>query len=889
VRAPPVIGARLWRGGVCALTLWPHAPAQAGGPLRVEDVGVVFALGGEGSTHVSRLAPCGDAAAYDAAALVPAATFPAAGRELVTGALVRLAHGYVACHDAEDGPLSFTDVGIVMVGCAALQSRVRVACLTPAAAAPAPYARAALLPATPLREGDLVRAAPGQDALPGGLSLGAVGAVTAPPPGAEADSETLHVQLLVAQERQWSYDLRALELASRLEPGRVSLEPPLPPALHVGQFVRLAPGATQVRVRWLADSPHEDDNADAADSSAAAWLRPGELGVVLWVRGRRAPVTARRIGAIEGCEYEPGALAPADAPPAPLEVGDRVIRCPEYRGPLPSRALGTQLEREHVGMVTSVSGPATARLLRVAAPDGGVRTYRESALERAQVPRQVPAPATPPNGVLLEEVHGHPLGARAAVWPLMARYGGYCDLCSGDATHSSAARCTAGCAFDVCAMCLRALMASTPDGAAVAALSDEDVSAEQLLAVAAPAAAAAAAAAPVAAAAPAGAQPPLSPAPSATAAQPRTALHELPLTRGDIVTLTDGYERYGDAADGPLRPGQRGRVTRVMAREALSVRIVLESADAALDDAEDNDARVAGMYWYYMRAAVELVPPAEPPHGRACAVPMLVALAAVRFSAARSAARVQQLASARSGGGLVPLRVVGGGASAQPGSSSRSRNTWSFIDGPEAGGAGGGAAAAAAFEQDAPASAVAALRSRIAACALHGVAPLDDEKEEEYIRAAASHTAESDAESEQAFFDEYDSDDEEEDEEEDEEDEGNANNAVRNEHGDVNEGGGRHVSTLDWPMELRVCRDALVASSMAALGAIGGDAWKRPTHVTFCATAGAPPEEGSDAGGLTREWYSVTARALMELPVICPTVRASAAQRAACFTSLFHR
>jgi hypothetical protein len=814
-------------------------------------VGVVLELGNNAAAQVSlsRLTPSGAAATYDAAALVLAATFPAAGGEFGTGALVRLAHGYAACGDAEGGPLAFADVGIVTVG----RSRARVARLAPAdaaaAAGAAPYARTALVlatprparaaAATPLRDGDLVREAPGQEAPSGLLSMGAVGVVTMPPPGAAVDDATLYVQLLVAQPPEWFYDLSALERTSRHEPGRVSNEPPPPAALRVGQFVRLVPGVAQIRSSaGLVTLPHEDDDADAADSAAASWLRPGELAVVTRVRGRRERVSARRVGSIATCDYAPGALAPADAP-APLTAGDRVVLCPGYTGPLPSQARGARLEREHVGVVASLSGPAAARRLRVAAPDGHVRTYRAGALERAQLPRQVPAPVTPPCSVLLE-VHGHPLGARAAVWPFMQRYDGYCDVCGSDAERASAARCTAGCGFDVCAPCLRALVASLPNGDAVAALDGEEITAERVLTAVAPAGALAAA--------PAG-TPLLSPAPSATAAQPRTALHELPLTRGDIVTLANGYERYGDAADGPLRPGLRGRVTRIMAREALSVRVVLESADPACDDADDDGEDVAN--WYYMRAALALVPPAAPPHGRASAVPMLVALAAVRFSAARSAGRAPQSpqlagASSSGGGGLVPARSVGGGASSQPGTS-RSRNAWSFIDGPAAD--GGGAAAAAVFEQDAPATVVAALRSRIVACALHGAAPPDEEEDAKGSAATAVGTADSDAESEQELESGGESGDE--------------------------EGGGRrgHAAELETFKEVHVRRDAVVASSMAALGAIGGDSWKHPTHVSFSATSGARQEEGSDAGGLTREWYSVTARALMELPVICPTVR----------------
>ena len=673
--------------------------AQANGPLGVDDVGVVVESTAHGAVSVCRLRPCdGGDCAYPAAALALATAFPAAGGELGAGTVVRLAPGYSAIGDAESGPLAFADVGLVTSG----RGIARVVRLVPAGD-PLPVPRAALLPAmppaernapaAPLREGDFVRASDAGRAA-GVLADGDVAVVVTPDIG----GDTVYVRLMERDVASWSYRPEALERAPRLEPERESAEPPAPPVLRVGQFARLAPDATRIRAEG-ASEPHEDDSVEAADGEASAWLRPGETAIVLSVRGRRNPVFARRIGdSCRGCMYAPGALVPAPPPP-PLAAGDAVVLCAEYTGPLPSLARGPRLERDHVGSVVAVCGPATQRRLRVAAPDGSVRTYRAPALERAQKPRPVAPAATPPNAVLLP-VHGHPIGARADIWPTMNRYEGSCDLCGFPAPHASAARCTAGCGFDVCAACLRTLITSAPGGEAVAAAmalgaAASQVTSAQLLAVAG------------------------SPAPQPAAAQPAAAV-----------------------------------------------------------------------------AAPQPQPPAAPV--------------------------------------AAPARPAG---------------AWSFIDGP--------AMCEPMESPDAPALAVAKLRASIAACALHGAAPSPDLEEDDGGAVAMEF---SDTESEQEL---------------------------------ESEGEGDAEGGLGAARPMRVYRDALVESSMAALGPIGGDAWRRPTRVTFCATAGVAPEDGADGGGLTREWYSCTARALMELPVICPTdndareyyfnpARCSASDLAAC-------
>ena len=635
-----------------------------------------------GSVSVCRLRPAdGGECTYAPAALALATAFPAAGGELGAGALVRLAPGYSSIADAESGPLAFADVGLVISG----RGMVRVVRLVPSGE-PVPVPRAAVLPAMPpadrnapvepLREGDLVRASDAARAS-GVLADDTVAVVVTPDIG----GDTVYVRLMARDVSPWTYRPEALERAPRLDPARESTEPPAPPALRVGQFACLAPGVSRIRAEGHAAGPYEDDGAEAADSDASAWLRPGEIATVLRVRGRRQPVFARRIGDTRGLFYAPGALVPSPGPP-PRAVGDAAVLCAEYTGPLPSLARGPRLERDHAGTVVAVCGPATARRLRVAAPDGSVRTYRASALERAQKPRAVAPPAKAPHAVVLP-VHGHPLGARSDVWPAMNRYDGSCDLCGFPAQHASAARCTAGCGFDVCVTCLRTLLASSSCGETIAAA----------MALGAPV---------------------------------------IELTSAQLLAVAGSPTPQPLAAQQPAEP-------------------------------------------------VAPPPPPQPAPPQPAAAP-------------------------------APARQAG---------------AWSFIDGP--------ATSESVESLDAPVLAVAKLRAAVAACALHGAAPNPDSEEYE---GGADAMEVSDAESEQEL---------------------------------ESEGEGDAEGGLGAPRPMRIYRDALVESSIAALGPIGSDAWRRPTRVTFCATAGVAPEDGSDGGGLTREWYSVTARALMELPVICPT------------------
>lgn len=654
---------------------------QAAGPLGLDDAGVVAEdprVGSRLGSHVMvrRLAPVqGQQSEYPTAALEAASSFTGSAGEFPVGTVVRLAHGYSACGDAEAGPLSFAGVGVV-TGSRASTGSLRVVPLATAGAAAA-YPRAALrsaappadrvAPVPPLRVGDLVRAtAAARTAAAGtptGLFVaGEVGVVIAD------EGDTLLVELMAREPSQpgWLYQPAALERAPWLESDRIAAEPPMPPLLRMGDYARLAAGATRIRGAGHEETGGDEENQDV-DNSASAWLQPGELAIVVYVRGRRADVVARRIGDRNTRTYAPGALEPAPPPPQ-LAVGDRVVLCPYYRGPLPSLARGPALELEHVGAVVSVDGAFAARRIRVATPSGNVRSYRARALERARVPRPVKPPDVPPPRILLP-MHGHPIGALVHVWTSMLRYGGSCDCCGRQVAHASSARCTMGCGFDLCAPCLRTLIASAPGGDAIDAavqLYGDDVTAAQLLAAAG------------------------------------TTSDEQP------------------AALPPPQPQQPSR----------------------------------------KRAAPE---PAS----------------------------------------------AGGGAS------------WSFFDIP-----------APQSEAEPDALAIAKLRACVAACALHGAVPQADEEVDECV------AMDSDAESELEL---------------------------------ESEGEGDQRRGMGVPKTLRIYRDALVESSMASLGHIGGDAWRRPTQVYFHATAGAPREEGADGGGLTREWYSVVARALMELPVICPT------------------
>jgi hypothetical protein len=91
----------------------------------------------------------------------------------------------------------------------------------------------------------------------------------------------------------------------------------------MGDYARLAAGATRIRGAGHEETGGDEENQDV-DNSASAWLQPGELAIVVYVRGRRADVVARRIGDRNTRTYAPGALEPAPPPPQ-LAVGDRVV------------------------------------------------------------------------------------------------------------------------------------------------------------------------------------------------------------------------------------------------------------------------------------------------------------------------------------------------------------------------------------------------------------------------------------------------------------------------------------------------------------------------------------------------------------------------------------
>jgi hypothetical protein len=744
-----------------------------------------------------------------------------------------------------------------------------------AAAAATPCARATLrhahaqtmpeataaMPQPVFAPGDIVRAATGPaaaaavaqhaqhygDSAP--LRAAEIGVVSSVGVGAAA--ATVLISRLLPDEQEWWYDRAALERATQLEPNRaaapvasggaltpvgtaaagaatVNAAPP-PPALTRGQLVRLAPGAT--RIRSDGHDRHEaewvEDDEDGADDDASAWLRPGELGIVTRARAPHDEVQARRVGDARRCEYAPGALAPADdgggsggaavaAHNAPLRHGERVMLRPGYRGPLPSRETSGRLERTHVGVV--LAPPAAGGRLLVVSHSGRARSYRAAAVERAPPPRlpravaqahaSASASVPPPpcvSCVLSTTAHGHPVGARVARWPLMARYASAsCDVCGDNAPRDASARCTIGCGFDICAACLEDELRSQPRHAAMraASLCYGEVEPTQRTAVALIGAAADAA---LVVDTTASAQlrrqhPRPRPQPSGgAAAAALRALHAHPLAPLSAVAAWPGMLTWRE-----MRWEWRCDV-----------------CGHRRDGPDGRHRCTAGCDWDCCDECAALVL-----RGHAAGV----ALAAARVAPAAAAAAA------------APAAAVASAAPPQ----APPADTWSFIDGDDV-----------CIAAEAPARAVSALRRRVVACALHGAAPPEDSDGDSATawRAADAVTGAADTDDDaDASSSELESEDDEEDDFDDDDD-------------SDDEGG----SALSAPLRLVVRRDAVVASATAALGPIGGAAWKRPLHVCFVATEGARPEEGVDGGGLSREFYSVTARALMELPVIVPT------------------
>ena len=727
-----------------------------------------------------------------------------------------------------DGPLSPNDVGIVIGNS---RAQVLVELLQLVQGAGAPYASAmlrrvgpAVMGARPLAVGDLVRAAPGvesyaelqRDAL-GADDLGVVVAAAA-----DGSTSTVTVRRLRKSGSEWWYSLAAVEAAATLSRSAVlAHSDDGQPSLRLGQLACLADAE---------DEPEDAKDSDLEDAmeETNSRLRGAEIGVL--TRVRHGVVDVRRLGSEYSCRYRRQDLVPATGTALaeaqqPWAPGDRVVRRYGYRGPLPSATRGPRLKWKHIGVVEAVVGSDASTRVRVTAPCGSTLSYRPEALERAPAARtrrtapDANAPAA--QAVTLRAgVHGHPLGARAATWPLMARYKASCDLCGNMAPAASSARCTLGCEFDLCAECLGRELGQEASGR-------EHVTAAELIA----AHVAANRAAPGTGL-------------GAAVSAPFLALHEHPLAgladaalwprmltwrdirwswscdvcherfngpddrhrctagcdwdcctecatsallgltapslkQGDTVVLAQDFARYGDAANGHLQPGMVGVVTAVEPEDMLSVQV------QPVDDAEAS--------WWYMRAALVAMPAAAPPPTRGAAL--------------------SSAPSANSRSGFSPRG-----------------NAWNFF-------------AQAALRDEAgsdleheqlPAARVAALRRRVVACALYGVTPLEEDQEAEGMRLAATDADE-----------EVDGDEGNDDEDEDE--------------------------GLSESLSVEIARDSVVASSMDALGAPGEDAWLRPLRVSFVATRGGQQEEGIDGSGLSREWYTVTARALMRIPAIMPT------------------
>jgi hypothetical protein len=779
----------------------------------------------------------------------PAAPTAPGPNGFTVGSCVRLAGGYEEHADAADGPLCRAHDVAVVLEASGDGARVRPIRLR-AGDADVPYAPSMLRRANPaaadvgeLREGDLVRAVPGAetyaDLVRDALGAGSVGVVVA-----AAVENTVTVRRLHEEGDSWYYEAPALEAAPTMAALRALLARPAS-APHGHAAAADAPLRLDQLVR-LADSDDDDDgeawlldsDAEGGDETVNSRLRGSELGIV--TRVRRGGVDARRLGTAHSCRYSDGMLtrpaaAVAAAAAAPFVVGERVVRRTGYRGPLPSTTRGARLLRGHVGIVAELTGTR----VRVTGHNGITLAYRPDALERAPASRERRTPpddAVPAVAVTLRAgMHGHPIGARNAEWPLMARYGGRCDVCSDETPASSAARCTLGCHFDLCATCLAPELRG--DGAADD--DEEELSAAELIA-AHSAGGGASASAPTSAPflalhehtlaglADAATYPlmrtfrgTLRLAWSCNVCSRRfsgaddrhrctagcdwdccgecatTALLGLtapPLQPGDAVVLAPGFASFGDAADGPLRPGDVGLVAALQPADRLSVQVL----PPGVKDAANARA------WWYMRSALDPAPKQE--------------VAATSSTAASDA-------ESSSGGILAPVD-----------SATSSASGWDFFAAPPAAGL------PRAGDEQLPAPRVEALRSRIVACALRGAAAADEEYEAAGMR-AASAPINSD---EVMDHDDHDTDDDDDDEDED-------------------------AEGLSEQLAVTIARDAVLRSSMWALGPPTGEKWRRPLRVIFTATTGGRPEEGVDGGGLTREWYAATSRALMRMPALVPT------------------
>ena len=862
------------------------------GPLRPNDIGVVVDAsdGRPRVISVRRLCTVADqpwwydhgalalvlAARVSAAEAARPAAAAASPLRYAQGTFVRLSACYASHSDAADGPLSTGDVGLV---CEHSVARVHVKPLRLRSRdVGAPYAPAMLRRATPtstdlpLAVNDLVYAAPGVEAYSElqreGLSANTVGVIVA-----VAAEGTLTVRRLRPRGDGWWYDVGALQAASSLavqaalaqaEATRVASAPP---PFRLGQLVCLSSaGAMQ-----LEEHDRDGDSDDeGAQEDVNCRLRRGEIGVVSRVlRGAVPTVDVRRLGTERSYRYTCFELAPAPADVAsevrqPLAPGDRVVRRCGYRGPLPAATRGPRLERGHVGVVAGLSGADAAARVLVTAHGGSTLAYRPEALERAPAARarRTPTPHNAPPSLTVQlraGVHGHPIGARAATFPFMARYHARCDLCHSWTEQSTSARCTLGCYFDLCAGCLAAELRR--EAGRFVGENDAALSAAELIAAAASeqakqggeACSLAAAAAPflalhehpLAGLADAALWPRMRrwrrmrdewgcdvcrrrfsgsderhrctagcdwDACDQCATGAMLGLTAPPLSAGDRVSLAEGYACYGDAADGPLRPGDVGIVARVRPNNVLSVLV------------RPPGSHVGSQGWWYFRAALDAAPgdaegavqDAEQPSP---AVP------AQELPAQELPAEVATADSASH-----PL-----GAADSAESSASGRNAWDFFARPAAGAAFGDHPGG---DEVFPAARAAALRRRIVACALYGAQPLDEELEAAGQRMAAT-AADGDEEIED------DGDDDEDDKDEDE--------------------------GLSEPLCLCVARDDVVRTSMDFLGAPGEETWLRPLRVSFTATAGAEEEPGVDGGGLSREWYACTARALMHIPAIVPT------------------
>jgi hypothetical protein len=765
------------------------------------------------------------------------------------GSCVRLAEGYEEHDDAADGPLCRAHDVAVVLEASGGGARVRPIRLR-AGDADVPYAPSMLRRASPaaadageLREGDLVRAAPGAETY-ADLVRDALGAASVGVVVAAAVENTVTVRRLHEEGDSWYYEGAALEAAPTMAALRAVLAQPAhaPPGaaaaadapLRLDQLVCLADSDDDDGGAWM-----EDSDAEGGDEVVNSRLRGGELGVV--TRVWRDGVDARRLGTAHSCRYNNGVLTRpaatvATAAAAPFVVGERVVRRAGYRGPLPSTTRGARLLRGHVGIVAELTGSDSSARVRVTGHNGITLAYRPDALERAPGSRERSTPPDDPVPAvavtLRAGMHGHPVGARNAEWPLMARYGGRCDVCSDETPASSAARCTLGCHFDLCAGCLAPELRG--DGADDD--DDEELSASELIA-AHSAGGGASASAPTSAPflalhehtlaglADAATYPlmrtfrgTLRLAWSCNVCSRRfsgaddrhrctagcdwdccgecatTALLGLPappLQPGDAVVLAPGFASFGDAADGPLRPGDVGLVAALQPADRLSVQVL----PPGVKDAANARA------WWYERSALDPAPKPE------------VAVASSSLASADSS----------SGGILAPA------------DSATSSVAWDFFSAPPAAGM------PRAGDEQLPAARVEALRSRIVACALRGAAAADEEQEAAGMR-AASAPLDSD---EVMDYDDHDTDD---DDDEDEDAEG-----------------------LSEQLAVSIARDAVLRSSMWALGPPAGEKWRRPLRVIFTATTGGRPEEGVDGGGLTREWYAATSRALMRMPALVAT------------------